>query len=215
VEVYIIPGIGFDSNVYILKAQSSILIDTGTGFNIQQIISKIEQITSLTDISVIILTHEHFDHTGGLPVLLEKTNAKVVMHNNGATTLEKGCDWSATMFGESQPAIPDIKRISDDDYIKVDGTKLIVFHTPGHSPGSICLYEPISRSLFSGDTVFADGGVGRTDFQGGSTAMLRKSVLRLTKLDVTDLYPGHGPHIKGDGNNHIALAMRTVEFMLL
>jgi len=80
--------------------------------------------------------------------------------------------------------------------VTVGGHILEVIYTPGHSPGSICLYEPESKSLFSGDTIFSDGGIGRTDFPGGSMEELVESIRRID-MDVLDLYPGH--YIPGTG----------------
>ena len=68
-----------------------------------------------------------------------------------------------------------------------------VLHTPGHSPGSICLYNEDENTLISGDTLFADNGFGRTDLRGGNYAQLMKSLSRLEKLPAgTKLLPGHG-----------------------
>ena len=117
------------------------------------------------------------------------TDAKVIMHKIGADALLEGNDWSAAMFGALQPTVTDIQYVSDGDYIDLNGTRLLVLHTPGHSPGSMCLYDASSQTLFSGDTIFADGGVGRTDFQGGDIVALHRSIERLTKLGVTSFIP--------------------------
>lgn len=82
--------------------------------------------------------------------------------------------------------------LTDGAKIDLGDSTLRVIHTPGHTPGSICLYEAQSKSLFSGDTVFPYGSVGRTDLPGGSSRDLIRSISRLVKLDVSVLYPGHG-----------------------
>ncbi len=86
--------------------------------------------------------------------------------------------------------------LKDGDSVDLGGVSLEVFHTPGHTRGSICLYEPVSKSLFTGDTVFVDS-IGRYDFVGGDYDSLRKSVERLVHLvgkqGVERIYPGHGP----------------------
>ncbi len=71
-----------------------------------------------------------------------------------------------------------------------------IIHTPGHSPGSFCLYWPDRKALFTGDVVF-NQGVGRTDLPGGDGQALKESILRLSHLDVEYLLPGHGEPISG------------------
>jgi glyoxylase-like metal-dependent hydrolase (beta-lactamase superfamily II) len=82
--------------------------------------------------------------------------------------------------------------------LKAGGVELEVIHTPGHSPGSICIYWPSRKALFAGDVIF-EQGVGRTDLPGGSGAQLRNSIERLFSLDVEFLLPGHGNIIQGKG----------------
>ncbi|HDS58896.1 MAG TPA: MBL fold metallo-hydrolase [Thermoplasmatales archaeon] len=213
-QVTVIPGQGFDSNVYVLAAEQPAIIDTGTGFNLHHLRGRIQRVAALSSMARIILTHEHLDHTGGVAELLEYTEAEVIMHREGADTLEQGLDWSATLFGVSQPAVTVNRRVGDREVIDLGSDALEVLHTPGHSPGSMCLYHAESRSLFSGDTVFADGGVGRTDFRGGNTSQLHQSIQRLAQMEVRNLYPGHGPHVTGSGGEHVRRALRTAEFML-
>jgi glyoxylase-like metal-dependent hydrolase (beta-lactamase superfamily II) len=80
--------------------------------------------------------------------------------------------------------------------------------TPGHSLGSLCLYEEKEKVLFSGDTVFPDGNIGRTDMYGGDTPELVRSIERLTKLDVQTMYPGHMEITSRDVNWQIQMSLR-------
>jgi len=89
-----------------------------------------------------------------------------------------------------------------------------VIHTPGHSPGSICLYEPGKKWLFSGDTVFAYGSFGRVDLPGGSARELIKSLEMLSRLDVENLYPGHEEVVEGDAKLHIARSLKIAKMFL-
>ena len=86
-----------------------------------------------------------------------------------------------------------------------------MIHTPGHTPGSICLYEAQSKSLFSGDTVFPYGSVGRTDLPGGSSRDLIRSISRLVKLDVSVLYPGHGEVTSNNVNEQIKQSLELAK----
>ncbi|MEA2054472.1 MAG: MBL fold metallo-hydrolase [Candidatus Thermoplasmatota archaeon] len=209
-----IPGIGLDSNIYFIKDEESALIDAGTGFNSHTVIGKIGEEIQLKEISAIILTHEHFDHYGGIFHLKKYCSAKVMIHERGAEIIERGSDQSAAFFGVKPPKIKAHRKLKDGDIIKIGTKRLKVIHTPGHSPGGICLYEEGSKSLFSGDTIFSDGGVGRTDFFGGDTKKLVNSIKKLIDMDVANLYPGHGPHIIGNGAKHVRMALRTAEYML-
>jgi glyoxylase-like metal-dependent hydrolase (beta-lactamase superfamily II) len=78
----------------------------------------------------------------------------------------------------------------------LDGLKMKVFHTPGHSPGSVCLYWPVQKALFTGDLVFKEG-LGRTDLPGGDGDLIKESIERMSQLDVELLLSGHGEIISG------------------
>ncbi|MDD1731600.1 MAG: Metallo-beta-lactamase domain protein [Methanosaeta sp. NSM2] len=92
--------------------------------------------------------------------------------------------------------------------------KLEVMETPGHSTGSLCLYEPQAKVLFSGDTVFPDGNIGRTDMYGGSTPDLVASIERLTGIDVEIMYPGHMEITGRDVKKQIEMSLRFAKSML-
>ncbi len=208
-----IPGMRFDSNIYIIRDDGNsetAIVDAGTGFNFHYVTGEIERADG---ISAIILTHEHFDHCGGAPGLKKLYGAEVMIHEAGAETLEKGLDWSASLFGAEQPVMEVDRKLKDGDIVMLGEEHLHVIYTPGHSPGSICLYNPEDKSLFSGDTIFSDGGIGRTDFFGGDIKKLASSIKKIydmvSHLNTLNLYPGHGPHVIGGGVKHVEMALRT------
>jgi glyoxylase-like metal-dependent hydrolase (beta-lactamase superfamily II) len=95
------------------------------------------------------------------------------------------------LFGFTETAPGADRTVQDGDTIAAGGVELDVIHTPGHTPGSICLLG--GGVLLSGDTLFA-GSIGRTDFPGGDMASMRRSIVRLASLpDETRVCPGHGP----------------------
>ena len=158
-------------------------------------------------IDTIILTHCHFDHTAHVKEIAHMCKAKVAIHRADATGLLDELRCLSMHFGARAPGIvPDI-MLAEGDRI---GT-LRVLHTPGHTPGSICLYAEEDRVLISGDTVFTDGGFGRYDFLGGSQAELARSLDRLSGLDVEGLYPGHGMPVESGGRLHIAAAQQLMK----
>jgi len=211
-DVHNVGGFGYDSNVYLIKCSKPIVVDAGTGQGIyfKKMIENIEKLCSLKSIKTIVLTHMHFDHTGGTEKLQKLTDANLLIHKDDASHVRIGDNVAtgARMFGGSMEPLN--TSITGDS---VDGgdIALKVIHTPGHSPGSISLYEEKSKSLFSGDTVFADGSTGRWDLIGGDYNQLLNSVRKLSKLDVKNLYPGHERFVEGNGNEHIMMALRFIE----
>jgi len=158
-------------------------------------------------INTIVLTHCHFDHTARVKEIAHMCKAKVAIHKNDARGLLEDT-WSLSMhFGARSPGIaPDIV-LTEGDFIG----DLQVLHTPGHTPGSICLLDERELLLFSGDTVFSDGCFGRYDFPGGSRIELARSLDRLALLDVEGLYPGHGEPVEQGGSRHIIAAQELIK----
>ena len=142
-------------------------------------------------VKYIVNTHGHPDHVCGNRQLKEATSANIVMHAADADFF--GQDSVEQFFSQlGLPASPPVdKRVEDGDTLTFGNETHTVIHTPGHTPGGMCLYS--KPNLFSGDTLFA-GGVGRTDFPGGSTQQLLASIKeRLLSLPPdTIVWPGHG-----------------------
>lgn len=139
----------------------------------------------------IICTHAHFDHIGAVRRLKEKTGAPVMLHK-GDYDIYMRADRQGVLWGFhiEQPPEPDLYLMEGDE-ITVGRLRLKVMHTPGHSPGGICLLG--GGVIFTGDTIFA-GSVGRTDFPGGSVRDLKDSFARIIALPPeTGILPGHGP----------------------
>ncbi|MBA3044185.1 MBL fold metallo-hydrolase [archaeon] len=211
-DVHNVGGFGYDSNVYLIKCSKPILVDTGTGQGIyfKKMIENIEKLCSLKSIKTIVLTHMHFDHTGGTGKLQKLTDASLFIHEDDASHVRIGDNvvTGARMFGGSMERLS-VSNIGS--VVNGGNITLKVIHTPGHSPGSVSLYEPKSKSLFSGDTVFADGSTGRWDLIGGNYTQLVESVRKLSKVDVKNLYPGHERFVEGNGNEHIMMALKFIE----
>ena len=112
------------------------------------------------------------------------------------------------------PKMPVDVKLNEGNEIQIGDEIFQVLHTPGHTPGCICLYSKISKSLISGDTVFSHGSFGRFDFPGGSFEQLKKSINRLATLDVENLYPGHESYIEGGGNKHLALTLKNIGYLI-
>jgi len=160
------------TNSYLILAKKPVIIDPGTYPDV--ILKNLKKHIKLKELKYIILTHFHFDHTKATQIVKKETNAEVLIHEEDAKFLDFKPD----------------RNLKDGQILNLGDVKLKVIHTPGHTPGSICLFEPKTKSLFSGDTVFPYGGVGRTDL-GGDIRQLFESLKKLSELDVKFLYPGH------------------------
>lgn len=178
----------FASNCYIVGSEpgkEGMIIDPGA--SAKQILSDVEELG--LNIKLIVLTHGHMDHIGAVKGVKEATGAEVAIHADDTGFLRRLS--LSTVYNLSFPSPPD-RLLGDGDSIDIGDLHFTVLHTPGHSPGGICLLG--HGVLFSGDTLF-NYGIGRTDFSGGSHNQLMNSIsTRLMALpDDTVVYPGHGP----------------------
>jgi hydroxyacylglutathione hydrolase len=184
----------FAANCYIVGSESTkegMIIDPGTMPD--EILKNVEEL-GLT-IKVIALTHHHMDHVGALAAVKEATGADVAIHADDARYLRGGGPITQ-IFGLSQESptpTPD-RLLKEGDVIDIGELHFRVLHTPGHSPGGICLLEKDEGIVFSGDTLF-QFSIGRTDFPGGSHERLIQNIKdKLMVLpDNTTVCPGHGP----------------------
>ncbi len=143
---------------------------------------------------LIVNTHAHFDHLMGLRFLLDQYNIPFRLHSLEEHNLKSASDIARLFrFQMTQPKC-DYIPLEDGETLTFGNSTLKVFHTPGHSPGSVCLYDEQSNHLFTGDLLFA-GSVGRTDLPGGDYDLLEKSLSeKILPLPAqTVVLPGHGP----------------------
>ncbi len=173
--------------VYDEESRDALVVDPGDEAG--RIIRSIEDRKLV--VSRIVCTHAHFDHIGAVRELKEKTGAPVMIHK-GDSDIYMRADKQGALWGFQieQPPEPDA-YLHDRDEIAFGRSRFSVLHTPGHSPGCICLYG--EGVIFTGDTIFA-GSVGRTDLPGSSMTELKKSFARIIGLPPeTRIFPGHGP----------------------
>lgn len=143
-------------------------------------------------VTVVLNTHGHADHMGAAEPLRQKTGASLMIHREDAPLLDSP-SMNLSLWGGVSLKIPPADRLLDEgDEVRVGNLSFRVLHSPGHTPGGICLvgYDKV----FCGDTVFR-GSVGRTDFPGGSYRQLITSIKEkiLALADDTEVFPGHGP----------------------
>jgi len=146
-------------------------------------------------VAAVVLTHGHFDHLGAATAVLAATGAPLFAHSADAAAVTSAVTNGGAVFGfDAVAPVPD-RELEDGDVVVAGALRLTVVHTPGHTPGSVCLYAETDAGphLFSGDTLFA-GSIGRTDFPGGDPRAMRASIARLALLPPQTLvHPGHGP----------------------
>ena len=187
----------YETNCYILrkseKARDCLVIDAG--LEADKLIDFLGE--HKLNPAVVVLTHGHVDHVAGVAVLRKNyPEIKVYIHKLDAEMLRETASRVSALTGRL-PSTPDIIGtdflIEKASIIKGAGIKLQVLHTPGHTPGGICLYSRRDGIVFTDDTLFANG-VGRTDL-GGNMEQLVKSIKEklFTLPDETAIYPGHGP----------------------
>ncbi|MGF3554346.1 MAG: MBL fold metallo-hydrolase [Thermoplasmatota archaeon] len=216
-EINYIYGRNYDSNIYIINGEKPTIIDCGTGLHSIEITEEIKRIINPCLIVQIIITHEHFDHCGGVKQIYELTNknAEVMAHIYASDKIEKSESHFAKMLGCSMPKMHVDVKLENGDILKIGDENFEVIHTPGHTPGSLCLYSRKSKSLFSGDTIFSYGSFGRYDFPEGDAVQLKNSIERLAKLDVLNIYPGHETIVEGDGNKHMKMTLQNIRSTFL
>jgi len=182
-------------NSFLIDGPTRVLIDPGHSAlfdHVHQGLMELE--LTLDDIGLIICTHAHPDHMEAAELFREKP-ALVTLHKRDwqfLKVMEKQAN--AALSIETQLITPAFFLKEGD--LSVNGLDFMVLHTPGHSPGSVSLYWPEQKLLFTGDLVFK-GGLGRTDLPGGDGNLLKESIKRLAGLDVEWVLPGHGDIISG------------------
>jgi glyoxylase-like metal-dependent hydrolase (beta-lactamase superfamily II) len=210
----IVPGIhqvdGINGNCFIIVRDGLTLIDTGMPRNGAKIVNYIQDILKRkpTDIKTIVLTHFHIDHVGDAGDLKKLSGAKVAIHEADADfvagrktqPVPKGVMGPIfkilipLVFG-SRPVEPDI-QLKDGDTI----AGLTVIHTPGHTPGSICLLDPASKILFAGDLLRFNGSkieIGPSSLDSGE---VQRSVNKIAAIDFDIMLPGHGIPLRPDAS---------------
>ena len=185
-------GIPFDSSIYLVIGERTMLVDAGSGLGHERVVETIRSILGDRHLDMIVVTHCHYDHVGGLAPLVEEFGSEAYAGELDAPSIREADDTYilASAFDGVVKSV-DVKDLKDGEVIDLGDSRFRVISTPGHTRGSICLYDDVSGALISGDTLF-ETGVGRTDFAGGSMTDLRRSLTSLSNIDIRELYPGHG-----------------------
>lgn len=176
-KIKCLPLGAYQTNTYLVYENGSCAV-IDPGYEPDTILDTIDQLG--LKLEAILLTHGHFDHVGAVRQIAADTGCKVYIHGAEASMppmLTAGPLYYTDTYAEG-------------DEITVAGIPFHVLHTPGHTPGSVCLVT--GEHMFSGDTLF-EGSCGRIDLPGGSVKQMRASLARLASLEGNLwVYPGHG-----------------------
>ena len=179
-KVHTLPLGSYQTNCYIIHeeaAKTCCVIDPG--YSPEIILDKLDEL-NLT-VEAVLLTHGHFDHVGAVRQLAAETGCEVYICEE---------DLSMPPMMTAGPLYY-TKTYGEGSKLTLAGLDIYVIHTPGHTPGSVCLL--VDNALFSGDTLFA-GSCGRTDLPGGDWLTILNSLRRLASFETNYwVYSGHGP----------------------
>ncbi len=195
-DIYIVGGPEItdtrDGCIYLLNFGEPALIDSGAGWSVDKIINNIQRFgLDCKNLRKILLTHCHIDHIGGAPEIKKRSGAEICIHQLDAAALEKGdsvltaAKWYQTVF---PPTPVDRKLGSPEETIRIGEEKIVCLHTPGHTPGSICIYldREGKRVLFAQDLhgpILEEFGSNLEDWD--------RSTKKLLGLDADILCEGH------------------------
>lgn len=177
-EIKCLPLGAYQTNCYIAWGDGDDCIVIDPGYMPERVLEETEKLGK--SIAAILLTHGHFDHVGGVREIVAETGCAVYLHEQELRLPPHFTDgplYYTNLYGEG-------------DILSLAGLSIRVLHTPGHTPGSVCLQ--VDTTLFAGDTLFF-GSIGRTDFPGSSPAAMQASLQRLKALpEDLRVLPGHG-----------------------
>jgi hydroxyacylglutathione hydrolase len=191
-------GIGFSCNVYsLIHGDEVTLIDSGISASLaERLLEELRKIKAS---------------------IVEKFSPNVYAHFNEAEAIMEGDESRVLtfMFPYGYTPVKVTHVVEDGDLINLSsGDGLRVIHTPGHTSGSICIFDEKNKILFTGDTIFANGAVGRVDLPSGDAEQLIKSLEKLSQLDVIAFFPGHEEPVMYNASQEIKEIYNRIKMYL-
>ena len=192
-NIFRLKGEDTSSHSYLIRGDyKNVLIDSGVDKNFSKLQKSLLTLgLKIRDIDIVINTHEHFDHIGANRYFQDY--ALIAAHRFAATKITVE-DRYVTMYKSGDLNAPSLKVhlwLESKSRFNLGNYSLNIIHTPGHTSGSICIYEPVRKILFAGDTVFAGGTLSYIG-ESGSVGDYIDSISHLATRKINELYPGHG-----------------------
>jgi len=206
-KIHFVPGVGNNSNSIVVIDEKIAVIDPGLPDN-YYLLGVLEELGVTPDqVDIVVNTDCHADHCGGNSMF---HNAKIYSGKESSDYISSA-DPKYTLsetFGVKLKKRK-VQALKDGQILDLGETKLKVINTPGHAPDGISLYSEELKVLICGDVIFREG-IGRTDFPGGDIKKLRKTIEKISEMDIDIFIPGHGP---SGMNEHILLALDLVNML--
>ncbi len=199
-NLYFYPEQGvLDCNTYVIKGSPGIIIDPGNTMFLPALVDRLHKDgLDPETIGVIVNTHLHGDHCGANEAFKQLSGARILMHPVQKKFYNQVVIDAARFFG-LPPAEFMEDACLDDTRLSSGGVELELILSPGHSPDCVCFYAREEKALICGDVIFNEN-IGRVDLPGGSGGELKKSIDRLSHLEIEYLLPGHMDIVTGVDN---------------
>ncbi|MEM1644783.1 MAG: MBL fold metallo-hydrolase [Ignisphaera sp.] len=189
IRVFILGVISTNTYVIYDEDKNALIVDPGD--DSPEIIDWVNKLG--LRVKAIVATHGHFDHILGVDYLRNSLGAEFYMHKEDLGISRESMEWMS-LWGLNPREAPRPDHLIEETTMEIGSLHVEIIHTPGHTPGSICIYVKNNKIIFSGDTLFYKS-VGRTDLPGGSNRELMNSLRKIFTIlpAETMVYPGHGP----------------------
>lgn len=219
-------GYGYNCNSYLITStdNETLMIDSGLGnfdenwgYSVNNPMEELLKILNSHRVTNIILTHAHLDHVGGVASLTgeQKKNINIFCHEAEKTHLESADSVYINPLNRfNLDPIAITRGLSNNDSLIIGEYTFDIIHTPGHTEGSMCLFESEKKILFSGDCVFPEGSFGRVDFPGSSPEKMLSSLEFLASLEIESLFAGHMEPILTNAKQSINQSYRIAKSMI-
>lgn len=213
--VYLVEGLSGGpraANVYLLVDEVLALVDAGLPGSLNGIARYVLSLgRDIHELRYVLITHSHPDHTGGAPALREMTGAQVLAHPADVRHTKNGDSVSyMSVFGTSSLPVPFLRRVPADGFLK-EGEEIpllggiLAYHTPGHTPGSVCFHLKKLGVLFSGDLLVENRGRPERNraFPGSDLECYQASLAHMASLEYEVLCPGHGQPLRANASRQV------------
>ena len=225
-NIFLLFGYGYNCNGYLITSTQgeSLLVDSGLGkfdaswgYTVNNPKEELLSCIKTHKVNQIVLTHAHLDHSGGVASLSsdQREGITIYCHEDEKKHLESAESLYINPINKlTLDPITITKGLTTGDSITIDKYVFEVIHTPGHTEGSMCLYESDKKILFSGDCVFPEGSFGRVDFPGSNPEKMLSSLEYLASLEIESLFAGHMEPIISDAKRSIQKSYQNAKSML-